>query len=167
VVVGPTEYLLKGSADIFLFVAKVVHIYGEIQNLSILSYLLWFLFSVGGYFKHVVYYVIIEALVAPKRKIKKVYLSFSGDTIAKSRSMDVVLFIEAYAFCDLQYIKQVWYYSEILSSVRATFEQVDETYSSCTLEFQLVLGNRVRYGPSFLEKYIFLFQFSSMIPSLE
>ena len=50
VVVGPTEYLLKGSADIFLFVAKVVHIYGEIQNLSILSYLLWFLFSVGGYF---------------------------------------------------------------------------------------------------------------------
>ena len=58
------------------FFAKVVHIYGEIQNLPILSYLLWFLFSVGGYFKHVVYYVIIEALVAPKRKIKKVYLSF-------------------------------------------------------------------------------------------
>ena len=70
-VVGPTEYLWKGSADIFLFVAKVVHIYGEIQNLSILSYLLWFLFSVGGYFKHVVYYVIIEVFVVQKRKIKK------------------------------------------------------------------------------------------------
>ena len=81
--------------------------------------------------------------------------------------MDFVLFIEAYAFYDLHYIKQVWYYLEILSSICATFEQVDETYSSCTLEFQFVLGNRVRYEPSFLEKYIFLFQFSSMIPSLE
>ena len=32
VVVGLAEYLGKGSADIFLFVAKVVHIYGEIHK---------------------------------------------------------------------------------------------------------------------------------------
>ena len=32
VIVGLTEYLGKGSPDIFLFVAKVVHIYSEIHK---------------------------------------------------------------------------------------------------------------------------------------
>ena len=58
--------------------------------------------------------------------------------------MDDVLHIEAAAFCDLQYIQKVWYYSEILSGIQTTFEQVDEKYSSCAFEFQLVLGSRVR-----------------------
>jgi len=76
--------------------------------------------------------------------------------------MDDVLHIEAAAFCDLQYIQKVWYYSEILSDIHTTFEQVDEKYSSCAFEFQFVLGSRVRYERSFLEKYIFLFPFSSI-----
>ena len=61
----------------------------KFTKLSILSYVLYSEFFVGGYFKHVVYYVIIEALVVLKRKIKKVYSQFLGDTIAKSRSRTI------------------------------------------------------------------------------
>jgi len=46
-------------------------------KLSILSYVLWSEFYIGGYFTLVVYYAIIEAFVVPKRQIKKVNLSAS------------------------------------------------------------------------------------------
>ena len=78
---------------------KVVHIYGEIHKAIE--------FFVGGYFKHVVYYVIIEALFVPKRKIKKVYLSVFGKLPCKIKFKDDFLHIEAYTFCDLKYIQQV------------------------------------------------------------
>ena len=59
--------------------------------------------------------------------------------------MDDALHIEEAAFWDLQYIKKVWYYSEILSGIHTTFEQVDEKYSSCAFDFHFVFGSRERY----------------------
>ena len=75
VVICLTEYLGKGSADIFLFLLKLCISKMKFIKLSILSYVPRSLFCVGEYFTHVVCYVIIEALFVPKRKIKKVYLS--------------------------------------------------------------------------------------------
>ena len=73
-----TEYLGKGSADIFLFLLKLCISMVKFIKLSILSYVLWSEFWVDGYFTQVVCYVIIEALFVQKRKIKKVYLSVFG-----------------------------------------------------------------------------------------
>ncbi len=75
VVVGQTKYLFKGTAAYSFFLLKSCISMVKFINLSILSYTLWSEFCVGGYFLHVVYYAIIESLVVPKMKIKKVYLS--------------------------------------------------------------------------------------------
>ena len=101
----------------------------KFTKLSILSYVLCSEFFVGGYFKHVVYYVIIEALVVLKMKIKKVYLSVFGRYHCKIKVKDDFLNIESYGFFDLKYIQQVLYYWEILSGIQITFEQVHENYS--------------------------------------
>ena len=73
-----TEYLGKGSADIFLFLLKLCISMVKFIKLSILSYVIWSEFWVDGYFTQVVCYVIFEAPFVPKRKIKKVYLSVFG-----------------------------------------------------------------------------------------
>jgi len=120
-------------------------------KLSILSYVLWSEFCVGGYFTHVVYYIIIEALFVSKRKIKKVYLSVFGRYHCKIKVKDDFLHIEAYAFFDIKYIYQIWYYSEIFSGIQTTFEHGNEKYSFFSCKFQLVFFSRVRYEIPFLE----------------
>ena len=100
-IVGLTEYLWKGSADIFLLLLKLCLSIVKFIKLSLLSYVLWSEFCLGGNFAHVIYYAIIETLVVPKRKIKRCNSQFSGDTLTTSSSMDDVLHIEAAAFCDL------------------------------------------------------------------
>ena len=73
-----------------------------------------------------------------------------------------VLYIESGTFCALQYIHQIWYYSEIISGINTFFEQVYEWHSSYAFEYQLIFCSRVKYYPSFLEKFIFLFPFVSI-----
>ena len=110
VVVGLTEYPGTGSADIFLSVlyAEAAHTYDEIHKaVYIIICALVRVFCVGGYFTQAVYYAVVEALVVPERQIKKVYLTVFGRYRYKFRVKDDVLHIEAAAFCDLQYIKQI------------------------------------------------------------
>ena len=114
-----TEYLGKGLR-IYSFVLCILKLCISMTifiKLYILSYVLWSEFCVGGYFTHVVCYVIIEALFVPKRKIKKVYLSVLCEIPLQNQGQGDFLHIEAYSFCDLKYIHQVWYYSEIFSGV--------------------------------------------------
>ena len=61
-----------------LYILKLCISMVKFIKLPILSYVLWSEFCVGGYFTHVVCYVIIETLFVLKRKIKKVYLSVFG-----------------------------------------------------------------------------------------
>ena len=60
VIVGLTEYLWKGSADIFLLLLKLCISIVKFIKLSLLSYVLWSEFCLGGNFAHVVYYAIID-----------------------------------------------------------------------------------------------------------
>ena len=71
VIVGLTEYLWKDSSDIFLLLLKLCKSIVKFIKLSLLLYMLWSEFCLGGNFEHVFYYAIIEALAVPKRKIKK------------------------------------------------------------------------------------------------
>ena len=113
-------------------------------------------------FEPVVYYAIIESLFVSQKQIKKVNLSVFGRYLCKIKVKDDVLHIESATFCVFQYIQQIWYYSEILSGIHTTFKQVHERYSSCACECKLFFGIRVSYEPSFLEKIISLFPFSSI-----
>ena len=72
VIVGLTEYLWKDYSDIFLLLLKLCISIVKFIKLSVVSYVLWSEFCLGGNFAHVIYYAIIEVLVVPKRKIKKV-----------------------------------------------------------------------------------------------
>ena len=112
-------------------------------------------------FAPAVYYAISESLFVPKRQIKKVNLSVFWRYLCKIKVKENVLHIETETFCVFQYIQQIWFYSEILSGIHTTFKQVHERYSSCACEFKLFFGIRVSYEPSFLEKIISLFPFSS------
>ena len=60
VLVGLTEYLGKGSADIFLLLLKLCISIVKFIKLSLLSYMLWSEFCLGGNFAHVIYYAIID-----------------------------------------------------------------------------------------------------------
>ena len=82
--------------------------------------------------------------------------------LCKIKVKENVLHIETETFCVFQYIQQIWYYSEILSGIHTTFKQVLERYSSCACECKLFYGIRMSYEPSFLEKIISLFPFSSI-----
>ena len=60
--------------------------------------MLWSEFCLGGYFRHAVYYAIIEALILSKRQIKKVYLSVFGRYDCKIKVKDDALPFEATSF---------------------------------------------------------------------
>ena len=93
--------------------------------------MLWSEFCLGGYFRHAVCYVIIEALILSKRQIKKVYLS------------------------------QVLYFSKIISGIQTYFEQVNDIHLA-PMNASFSSAAKWSVGRLFLEKYIFLFPFSSI-----
>ena len=123
--------------------------------------MLWSEFCLGGYFRHAVYYAIIEALILSRSKIKKVYLSVLGRHGCKIKVKDDTLTFEAASFLRLPV------YPAGFILLGNTFWYPDlfwagAWYSSCAFECKLFFGRKVQYGPSFLEKYIFLFPFSSI-----
>ena len=113
-------------------------------------------------FAPAIWNAIIESLFVSLRQIKKVNLSVLWRYLYKIKVKENVLHIETETFCVFQYIQQIWYYSEILSGIHTTFKQVHERYSSFACECKLFFGIRVSYEPSFLEKIISLFPFSSI-----
>ena len=139
IVVGLTEYLGKDPPDIFLYdiYAKIVHAYDEIHKAvyiiicALVRVLLrWIFYTCSLLYHHWSSFCI-------KEEDKKGVFSVFGRYHCKIKVKDDFLHIEAYAFFDIKYIYQIWYYSEIFSGIQTTFEHGNEKYSFFSCKFHL------------------------------